>query len=65
MELVTRLLICNSLGLAEKILACRHVARILSLQLILNFHYVTLEGRDSSVGIATHYGMDEPGIKSR
>ena len=31
------------------------------------FHYVTLrkEGQDSSVGIATRYGLDGPGIKSR
>jgi hypothetical protein len=25
----------------------------------------TVRGRDSSVGIATHYGLDGPGIESR
>ena len=28
--------------------------------------YITLKvGRDNSVGIATHYGLDGPGIESR
>ena len=27
--------------------------------------YINVRGRDSSVGIATHYGLDGPGIESR
>ena len=63
-ERAIRLPICNSLGHTVRIVACRHVARRLGLRLIHNFHYITLEGRYSSVGIYTRCGMDGPGIES-
>jgi hypothetical protein len=62
---VTRLPVCNSLGHAVRILDCRHVARRLGLWLLFNFHYVTLDGRDSSFAIAIRCGMDGPGLESR
>jgi hypothetical protein len=37
----------------------------LSLSLSLSLSYYVILGRDSSVGIATRYGLDGPGIESR
>jgi hypothetical protein len=34
-------------------------------QRLLDQHYTVGEGRDSAVGIATHYRLDGPGIESR
>jgi len=65
MERVSVLPFCNSLGNVVGILVCRHVARRLGLRLIFDFRYITLEGRYSSVGIATRYGSNRQGIESR
>ena len=32
---------------------------------LIQFVYASVRGRDSSVGIATRYGLDGPGIESR
>ena len=37
----------------------------LTTVLLLRFVLCTVVGRDSSVGIATRYGLDGPGIESR
>ena len=35
------------------------------MRIRINLHNITRRGRDSSVGIATRYGLDGPGIESR
>jgi len=41
------------------------LAAVLKDQVILSLNVLLTMGRDSSVGIATRYGLDGPGIESR
>ena len=41
-----------------------HLLWYIALEYIY-FIYLFIVGRDSSVGIATRYGLDDPGIESR
>ena len=38
---------------------------IITRIIIFTLHLVQFEGRDGSVGVATHYGLDGPGIECR
>ena len=38
---------------------------IITITVVVVVVVVVVVGRDSSVGIATHFGLDGPGIKSR